>query len=69
MLDGGEQQPVARPLFLRRLAATSSRARSTKRRAARPSAWTEDGLPATPSACVSAAAACGRNGAVAFQSR
>jgi hypothetical protein len=50
-------------------AATSSRARSIKRRAARPSACTEEGLPATPNASRNASSACGRNGAVAFQSK
>ena len=50
-------------------AATSARASSIMRRAARPSAWTDDGLPTTSRAAVMAARACGRSGAVAFQSR
>ena len=50
-------------------AATFSRASSIRRRAARPSAWTEDGLPELSSAASTAARACGRSGAVAFQSR
>ncbi len=50
-------------------AATLWRASSIRRRTARPSAWTEDGLPQTPSASATAARACGRRGAVAFQSR
>jgi len=50
-------------------AAISSRASSTSRRAARPSACTEDGLPGTASASRNASAACGRMGAVAFQSK
>ena len=49
--------------------ATCSRAASTSRRAARPSACTEDGLPATARASTKARRASGRNGAVAFQSR
>jgi len=50
-------------------AATCSRAVSTSRRAARPAAWTDDGLPVTPTAAIMAACASGRSGAVAFQSR
>jgi hypothetical protein len=50
-------------------AATSPRASSTRRRAARPSAWTEDGLPTASSAAIMAARASSRSGAVAFQSR
>ena len=50
-------------------AATCSRAVSTKCRAARPSAWTDDGLPSWSSAASMAARAAGRSGAVAFQSR
>ena len=50
-------------------AATCSRASSIRRRAARPSAWTEEGLPQTSSAATIAARASGRSGAVAFQSR
>ena len=38
-------------------------------RAARPSPWTEDGFPTTSMAAAMAARACGRSGAVAFQSR
>ena len=40
-----------------------------RRRAARPSAWTEEGLPGSASAAANAARASGRNGAVAFQSK
>ena len=54
-------QPVA--------AATCARARSTIARAARPSAWTDDGLPSASIAAAIAARASGRSGAVAFQSR
>ena len=50
-------------------AATSPRACSISRRAARPSPCTEDGLPVSSSAAVMAARAAGRSGAVAFQSR
>jgi hypothetical protein len=39
------------------------------RRACRPSAWIEDGLPASSHAFAIAAFASGRSGAVAFQSR
>jgi hypothetical protein len=49
--------------------ATSARARSTSALAARPSAWTDEGLPATSIAAIIAARASGRSGAVAFQSR
>ena len=49
--------------------ATCARARSTSALAARPSAWTEDGLPTTSIAATIAARASGRSGAVAFQSR
>ena len=50
-------------------AATSPRASSTRRRAARPSAWTDDGLPAVSSAADHGGARLSRSGAVAFQSR
>ena len=51
------------------IAATCSLALSTVRRAARPSSWTEEAFPGSRSAAVMAASACGRTGAVAFQSR
>ncbi len=47
-------------------AATSSRAFSTRSRAARPLAWTDEGLPTFCSAAIMAAWACGRTGAVAL---
>jgi len=50
-------------------AATCARAFSINALAARPSAWTEDGLPTTSIAATIAAFASGRRGAVAFQSR
>ena len=50
-------------------AATCSRASSISRCAARPSPWTEDGLPLTSSAASAAARASLRSGAVAFQSK
>jgi hypothetical protein len=50
-------------------AATAARASSTIRRPARPQRCTEEGLPQWLSAAVIAAAASGRSGAVAFQSR
>ena len=50
-------------------AATRARASSRMLRAARPSAWTDDGFPTTSMAAAMAARACGRRGAVAFQSR
>jgi hypothetical protein len=50
-------------------AATCARARSSTARAARPSAWTEEGFPAASMAATIAARASGRSGAVAFQSR
>ncbi len=50
-------------------AATCPRARSKSALAARPSAWTEDGLPTTSIASIIAARASARSGAVAFQSR
>ena len=50
-------------------AATELRARSTLWRAARPQRCTDEGLPQRASAAATAAAAAGRNGAVAFQSR
>ena len=50
-------------------AATAARASSTSRRACRPSAWTDDGLPASSQALAIAARASGRSGVVAFQSR
>ena len=50
-------------------AATSARAVSTRWRAARPSACTEEALPAKSNARSIAARASGRSGAVAFQSR
>ncbi len=50
-------------------AATCSRACSIRRRAARPSAWTEEGLPRTADASCNAWCACGRSGVVAFQSK
>ena len=50
-------------------AATEARASSTRRRALRPSAWTEDGLPLISHAAAIAALASGRSGVVAFQSR
>jgi hypothetical protein len=46
--------------------ATTSRAASTKPRARRPSAWTDEGLPVCSSACAIAAFASGRSGAVAL---
>ena len=49
--------------------ATSDRARSIQRRAARPSAWTEDAFPPDLNAASNARRASGRKGAVAFQSR
>eukprot|EP01024_Parvocaulis_polyphysoides_P075470 TRINITY_DN9752_c0_g1_i3.p2 TRINITY_DN9752_c0_g1~~TRINITY_DN9752_c0_g1_i3.p2 ORF type:complete len:108 (-),score=7.95 TRINITY_DN9752_c0_g1_i3:54-377(-) len=42
---------------------------SIMRRATRPSAWTEDGLPVMASADAMASAAAGRSGAVALWSR
>ena len=50
-------------------AATSSRARSTALRAARPSACTEEALPGRASARAIAAATSGRTGVVALWSR
>jgi hypothetical protein len=50
-------------------AATSSRACSIRRRAARPSTWMEDALPVVSSAASAAARASCRSGALAFQSR
>ena len=50
-------------------AATSSRARSTALRAARPSACTEEALPGRASARDIAAATSGRTGVVALWSR
>ena len=50
-------------------APTAERALSTACRAARPQRWTEEGLPHRASMADMAAAAAGRNGAVAFQSR
>ena len=50
-------------------AAIFARARSISAFAARPSAWTEEGLPTTSIAATIAAFASGRKGAVAFQSR
>ena len=49
--------------------AISSRARSSASFAARPSAWTDEGLPVISVASIIAARASGRRGAVAFQSR
>ena len=49
--------------------ATALRASSTKRRARRPSAWTEEGLPGRSQAAAIASRASGRSGVVAFQSR
>ena len=49
--------------------ATVVRASSTSRRACRPSAWTDDGLPAMSQAAAIACLASGRSGVVAFQSR
>ena len=49
--------------------ATCARARSISPLAARPSAWTEEGLPTRSIAATIAAFASGRSGAVAFQSR
>src|SRR6478736_50130 len=49
--------------------ATSSRACSIRRRAARPSAWTEDALPVSARAAHTASRASSRRGAVAFQSK
>ncbi|CVI61908.1 exported hypothetical protein [Agrobacterium salinitolerans str. Hayward 0363] len=49
-------------------AATSRRAVSTAARAARPSRWTEDGLPASASADTRTSRTAGKSGAVAFQS-
>ena len=51
--------------------ATATRSRAVSRicRAARPSACTDEGLPTTSMAAAMAARACGRSGAVAFQSR
>jgi hypothetical protein len=46
--------------------ATSLRASSTIRRAARPSAWTEEGLPVVSIAASAASRASGRSGAVAL---
>ena len=46
-----------------------ARAASTRRRASRPSACTEDGLPTRSYAATIAARASGRSGVVAFQSR
>ena len=46
--------------------ATALRARSTRARAARPSACTDDALPTSPSAATMAARATGRRGAVAL---
>jgi hypothetical protein len=50
-------------------AAMASRASSNTRRAARPSAWTEDGLPGKASASAIAAMASGRIGSVALASK
>ncbi len=50
-------------------AAISARADSITSRAIRPRRCTEEGLPQHPSAVLIAAAAAGRSGAVAFQSR
>ena len=50
-------------------AAITSRASSMIRRAARPAAWTELGLPVTSMAASIAARACGRSGSVALASR
>jgi hypothetical protein len=50
-------------------AATSARACSITARAARPAAWTDDGLPTARSAAVMAAMASGRTWAVALWSR
>ena len=47
-------------------AATSARASSTTRRARRPKPWTEDGLPATSKAAMTASRTSGRIGAVAL---
>ena len=47
-------------------AATSALACSTRARAARPAACTEDGLPTLARACATASAASGRTGAVAL---
>ena len=46
--------------------ATSLLASSTMRRAARPSAWTDEGLPVVSIAISAASRASGRNGAVAL---
>jgi len=50
-------------------AATSPRACSTARRAARPLRWTEDGLPLSANASATAAITSGRTGVVALWSR
>ena len=50
-------------------AATCSRAVPRSAAPRGPRAWTDDGLPQTSSAATTAARACGRSGAVAFQSR
>ena len=49
--------------------AMTARASSTSLRDARPSAWTDDGLPLRSQAAAIASRASGRSGVVAFQSR
>ena len=52
-----------------KLRASSSRAASTRLRAARPSPWTEEALPPASSAAIIACRACGRSGLDALWSR